>query len=147
MASSGGTYTVTKTGTTGFTPLGSLRSGAYEAANKFAASKGMVAEVVSVNETPQGFARWPQVDLRFRLVSATARESDQSKPTLSIRTQAGHDAMGRPSDVETAVTISKETDFYSELKNLGELKEKGLLTEDEFQREKQRLLDARNKQN
>ncbi len=68
MAAAGGVYTVTKTGTTGFTPLGNLRIQAYKEANEFAANKGMVAEVVSVNETAAGFVKWPQVDLKFRLV-------------------------------------------------------------------------------
>jgi hypothetical protein len=57
MAASGGAYTVTRSGTTGFTPLGVLRKEAYEEASRFAASKGMVAEVISVNEVPAGFAR------------------------------------------------------------------------------------------
>ena len=101
----------------------------------------MVAEVISVNEVPAGFARWPQVDLRFRLVSAAARES-RERP-LTIGTQAGHDAIGNPTGGE--VTVTKELDFYTGMKKLGELKEKGLLTEDEFQKEKKRLIDARDK--
>lgn len=143
MPASGGAYTVTKSGTTGFTSLGVLRKEAYEDANKFARSKGMAAEVISVNEVPAGFARWPQVDLRFRLVSATERESSGKTPALTIRTQAGHDAMGNPTAGE--VTATKEIDLYTELKKLGELKEKGLLTEEEFQKEKKRLLEARDK--
>ena len=143
MPATGGAYTVTKSGTTGFTPLGVLRKEAYEEANKFAESKGMVAEVISVNEVPAGFARWPQVDLRFKLVSAGDRESAGKVSTLTVRSQAGYDAMGNPTAGE--VTATSEIDLYTELKKLGELKEKGLLTEDEFQREKKRLLDSRNK--
>lgn len=145
MAASGGAYTVTRSGTTGFTPLGVLRKEAYEEASRFAASKGMVAEVISVNEVPAGFARWPQVDLRFRIVSSTARESGGKAPAITIAGQAGHDAMGNPTAAETTVVVSNEVDFYAELKKLGELKEKGLLTEEEFQKEKKRLIDARNK--
>lgn len=145
MASSGGAYTITKSGTTGFTPLGVLRKEAYEEANNFAASKGMVAEVISVNEVPAGFARWPQVDLRFRLASAAARDRGVKEPTVSVSTQASHDAMGNRVESETNVSVAKNVDFYAEMKQLGELKEKGLLTEEEFQKEKKRLLDARDK--
>lgn len=53
--------------------------------------------------------------------------------------------MGNPTAAETTVVVSNEVDFYAELKKLGELKEKGLLTEEEFQKEKKRLIDARNK--
>lgn len=145
MAASGGAYTITKSGTTGFTPLGVLRKEAYEEANRFAESKGMIAEVISVNEVPAGFARWPQVDLRFRLASSVTRDAGGKSPVLTIGSQASHDAMGNATEAETAVFVSKEVDFYAELKKLGELKEKGLLTEEEFQKEKKRLLDARNK--
>ena len=103
----------------------------------------MVAEVISVNEVPAGFARWPQVDLRFRLVSSAERESSSKQPALKIQTQAGHDAMGNRTGEE--VTTTTDIDLYTELKKLGELKEKGLLTEEEFQTEKKRLLDARNR--
>ncbi len=145
MAASGGAYTVTKSGKTGFTPLGSLRKDAYEEARAFAASKGMEAEVISVNEVPAGFARWPQVDLRFRLVNTAARQSGDKASVLTIGSQASHDAMGNATDVETRVVVAKQDDFYTELTRLGELKEKGLLTEEEFQKEKKRLLDRKDK--
>lgn len=143
MAASGGMFTITKTGTTGFTPVGVLRKEAYEEANRFAASKGMVAEVVSANEVAAGFAKWPQVDLKFRLVSAAARDAGQSAPTLAIAGQAAYDAEGRASSGETTVILNKEVDVYAELKKIAELKDKGILTEEEFQKEKQKLLNTR----
>ena len=141
MAASGGAYTVTVSGTTGFTSLGVLRKEAYQEANTFAASKRMVAEVISVNEVPAGYARWPQVDLRFRLINAVSRESLGRSPTLTVGGQASYDALGNPTSAE--LTVTKELDFYAELKKLGELKEKGLITEEEFQKEKKRLFDIR----
>lgn len=144
MAAAGGVYTVTKTGTTGFTPLGNLRIQAYKEANEFAAKKGMVAEVVSVNETAAGFAKWPQVDLRFRLVPP-GTEGVTTDPTLSISTQVAYDADGRPTTGDTAVRVEKQVDVYSELKKLAELKERGALTEEEFQSEKKKLLGAKNR--
>lgn len=145
MAATGGAYTVTKAGKTGFTSLGSLRKDAYEDANEFAKSKGMIAEVISVNETPAGFARFPQIDLKFRLVSAAVRDAGVRAPSIAAQNQASHDAMGNTTQAETTVEFSKEKDFYAEMKKLGELKKDGLLTDEEFQREKQRLLDARGK--
>jgi hypothetical protein len=141
MPASGGAYTITKSGTTGFTPLGVLRKEAYEAANTFAAAKGMVAEVLTVNDVPAGFGRWPQVHLRFRLVTAEARDTAPAPAALTIASQGSRDAMGNPTEDQT--TITADADFYTELKKLGELKEKGLLTEEEFQREKKRLMQAR----
>jgi hypothetical protein len=141
MASSGGAYTVTKTGTTGFTPLGRLRSQAYEEANDFAESKNMLAEVISVNETPQGFGRWPQVDLKFRLVRPDDRNLKTTKTAVSITTESGFDAMGRQSQSETQIGVTDRNDLYTELKKLGELRDKGLLTEDEFLAKKKQLME------
>jgi hypothetical protein len=144
MAAAGGVYTVTKTGTTGFTPVGSLRKQAYKEANEFAASKGMVAEVVSVNETAAGFAKWPQVDLKFRLVRP-GTEGVASDPTIAVSTQVAYDAEGRPTTGDTAVRVEKQVDVYAELKKLADLKERGVLTEEEFQSEKKKLLETKNR--
>lgn len=144
MAAAGGVYTVTKTGTTGFTPVGNLRTQAYREANEFAVKKGMVAEVVSVNETAAGFAKWPQVDLKFRLVPPGS-EGATSEPTVSISSQVAYDANGRPTTGDTAVRVEKQVDVYSELKKLAEFKERGVLTEEEFQSEKKKLLGAKNR--
>ncbi len=144
MAAVGGTYTVTKTGTTGFTPVGTLRKQAYQEANDFAARKGMVAEVVSVNETAAGFAKWPQVDLKFRLVHQGS-EGVVRDPTVAVSTQAAYDAEGRPTGIDTAVRVEKQVDAYAELEKLAALRERGVLTEDEFQTEKKKLLDAKNR--
>ena len=141
MAASGGMFTVTKTGTTGFTPLGVLRKEAYEEADRYASSRGMSAEVVSVNEVTAGFAKWPQVDLRFRLVKP-GMVGTAKAPSLAVSGQASYDAEGRPISGETAVVLNKELDVYAELKKIGDLKERGILTEEEFQREKQRLLNS-----
>lgn len=137
-------YTVTKTGTTGLTPVGSLRKQAYKEANEFAVSKGMVAEVVSVNETAAGFAKWPQVDLKFRLVRP-GTEGVASDPTVAVSTQRAYDAEGRPTSGDTTVRVEKQVDVYAELKKLADLKERGVLTEEEFQTEKKKLLETKNR--
>lgn len=67
MSTGGGAYTVSQSGTTGFTPLGILRAGAFGKANTFAAESGGTAEIVSVQETRAGFAVWPQVEVKFRV--------------------------------------------------------------------------------
>lgn len=144
MAATGGVYTVTKTGTTGFTPVGTLRKQAYKEANDFATSKGMVAEVVSVNETAAGFAKWPQVDLKFRLVRP-GTEGVASDPTIAFSTQVAYDAEGRPTSGDTAVRVEKQVDVYAELKKLADLRDRGVLTEAEFQSEKKKLLEAKNR--
>ena len=97
MSAGSGLYVVSQSGTTGFTPLGPLRSGAYEKANRFAASKGGIAEIISVNETPAGFAVWPKVDVRFR-VSHGGASSDGLRPVERETIHSAYDATGRNTD-------------------------------------------------
>lgn len=142
MQANDGEYTITKSAATGFTPLGVLRKKAYEDAAKFATSKNLIAEVISVNEVPAGFARWPQVDLHFRLVSASASKPSSKSDVVSVNSNISHDAMGNPSSIQETVKITKKEDLYTELSKLGELRQKGLLTEDEFLKAKKKLLDS-----
>ena len=97
MSAGGGQYVISQSGTTGFTPLGPLRSGAYDKANRFAASKGGVAEIISVNETPAGFAVWPKVDVRFS-VSNGGTSSDGLRLIERETTHSAYDATGRNTD-------------------------------------------------
>lgn len=139
MAMSGGVYTVTRSGQSGFTSVGALRKQAYDEANQFAASKGKIAEVISVNETPTGFARFPQVDLRFRLITAEEQAALAKTPNLAVQGQASHDAMGRTTDA--GLTVNAKPDAYAELLKLDELRKKGIITDQEFEAQKKRVLE------
>jgi len=142
MSGQGGIYIITKSGTTGFTPLGVLRNEAFKEVNRFADEKKKIAEIVSVNEVPAGFARWPQVEVKFRLVDEESRSDKGKTPTIEVTGSSSYDAMGRPQNKDLKLYHQKEVDVYEELKKLGELREKGILTEEEFQREKERLLNS-----
>lgn len=66
------TYTVVQRGDTGFTSTATLKTAAYKEANDFAASKGKQIEIIEVTEKPSGFATWPQVEVKFRLLDKKA---------------------------------------------------------------------------
>jgi hypothetical protein len=68
MRTGDGEYIVTRSGDTGFTPVGKLRRKAVEDVNRYASERGLIPEIISVNEVPAGFGIFPQVDIRFRLV-------------------------------------------------------------------------------
>jgi hypothetical protein len=133
-------YTVSKAGTTGFTPLGRLRQGAYDIANEYALEKRKTAEVISVNEVPQGFGRFPEVEVRFRLVDSSS--SSNLSSNLKISNTASYDAMGNRRDTETTISKDSTTDAYEKLNALGKLRDNGVLTEEEFQKEKEKLLQG-----
>ena len=141
MPMQNGVYTISKSAPTGFTPLGAIRKAAYEEVKEFAASKGKVAQIVSVNEVAAGFAKWPQVEVRFRLEDPQSMNTSSPMGTRKT-TSIVYDANGNPIDMESTVTEEPNTDKYEELKKLGELKESGVLTEEEFQKEKNKILES-----
>ena len=94
-------FMISETGTTGYTPLGTLRSRAYKSANEFATQRGGIAEVVSVNETPAGFAIWPKVDLKFRVNRGGS--SSGLRPVQKVLQHSAYDASGRPTDTEIVI--------------------------------------------
>ncbi len=49
--------------------------------------------------------------------------------------------MGRPQDSQTSSTVNTSVNVYEELKKLGQLRDSGVLTEEEFQQEKKKLLE------
>jgi hypothetical protein len=101
MSAGGDAFVVSETGTTGYTPLGTLRARAYENANEFAASRGGIAEVISVNETPAGFAIWPKVDLKFRVNQGGS--ASRLRPVERVIQHSAYDATGRPTETEVVI--------------------------------------------
>ncbi len=82
MRTGDGEYIVSRSGDTGFTPVGKLRRKAVEDVNRYASERGLIPEIISVNEVPAGFGIFPQVDIRFRLVQQERNvSSGQDKGT------------------------------------------------------------------
>jgi len=140
MPKGGGVYMVTKTGKTGFTSLGKLRKKAYKVANEYAEDKGTTAEIISVVETRQAFMIFPSVELTFRLVSESKVVSDPNNNSIHISKSI--DAYGRTTSGEIIINNKDKEDNekYEKLMKLGKLRDAGILTEEEFQIEKKKIL-------
>ncbi len=95
-----------------------MREEVLRQADSFAAEKGKVAEKVILNERPVGFGRLARVEYTFRLVDPQQ-------------------------EIEAAVeSIEERGDFYTELIKLDDLRERGIITDEEFAAEKRELLDS-----
>ena len=94
-----------------------MREAVLREADAFAAEKGKVAEKVVLSETPVGIGRFAKVEYTFRLV-----DPQQDEPTA----------------VEP---IEERRDFYTELLKLEDLRERGILTDEEFEEQKKKLLE------
>lgn len=117
-----------------------MHAAVIEEANKFAASKGKVAIPISTHETPLYPGHFATFDYQFRLVDP---DSPEAKPTPLVQRpdvvveQTEHKTV----DVQTT-TPSAKPDLYTELMKLDDLHKRGLLTDDEFQTQKAKLLNA-----
>lgn len=133
------TYMVSASGA-GFATAG-VREKVYKKANDFCAARGLVMVPVSFKARPGELGRNPpSADLVFRAL----------KP--------GDPAIGRPELLETDESIAvtqnvrvavkdetqkeKQSDLYTELMKLDDLKKRGILSEAEFEQAKQKLLRA-----
>ena len=90
-----------------------MRDKVLREADEFAAERGKIAETVTLSETGKGFMRFAKIEYTFRLV-----------------------------DAELAEKEDESIDLYTELKKLAELRDDGIITDEEFEAEKKELLDA-----
>ena len=144
MPMGNGIYLISRQGATGFVSLGKLRKQCYSIANEFAQKNNSTAEVLSVNETPaHPMGGYPNVDLKFRLVKNSKVLSDTTQTTITI--SAGHDANGNMTDQQIILKNPKQTtnDKLERLEKLGKLFKDGVLTKEEFEVEKKKILDEK----
>jgi hypothetical protein len=100
MRTGDGEYIVTRSGDTGFTSVGKLRRKAVEDVNQYAAQRGLIPEIISVNEVPAGFGIFPQVDIRFRLVKQERNVSSGQPKGTTIN--SSYDSRGHRTFENTA---------------------------------------------
>ncbi len=107
-------YLIMRTGKTGFVSSSSLQKKAYEEASEFCQAKSLVMQTISMeSQRARPFGGFPEATLRFRCIG---QGSAASAPA------------------------SNSTDKYTQLEHLNELLDSGALTQDEFNREKAKIL-------
>ena len=110
-----------------------MKADVIRKANDFAASQGKVAIPVTTHETPMSFGHFATFEYQFRLVnpdSPEARGVNTLGPMPSVSVQK----------IETKDSTPKSKDTYAELMKLDDLRKKGIITEEEFQAEKKKVL-------
>jgi len=142
----GDTYSITRTDRGGsLDDIGSTKSAMMRDANDFAAKQGKVASTVSMKDTPAAVQGFTTVEYRFTLLDKdalppaavlSARADTSSAPsTKAISTPA-------PTSPLTRTQGPHSIDIYGELIKLDDLRKRGILTDDEFAREKKKILDS-----
>ena len=122
-----------------FANLPRTRRRAIEAANAFAAEKGMTAIPLSLNTTPAGGpAQWPTVEYQFRVVPEGDVEHRRTAlmptPDTTVQVDVRTDSPPPPDPA------AAEPDLYTQLLKLDDLRARGILTDAEFEEQKAKLL-------
>lgn len=113
-----------------FANTAALKAGVIRDANAFAESKGKVAIPISSNAKRPGIG-FPSFDYQFRLVDKDSPEARSEVPVV----------VGGKASTHSDASPGAPLDLYTELTRLDELRKKGMLTDAEFDAQKQKLLD------
>jgi hypothetical protein len=140
------TYMISQTSAGGvFTNMGTLKSEVIQRANAFAESKGKVAIPVAARETPPAPGRMPNFEYQFQLVDRTDPRASGGglvkTPDLVIEHRNQAPGVVVNTGEKNPPTQSK--DLYAELLKLDDLRKRGIITDAEFEVQKQKLLQGR----
>jgi hypothetical protein len=117
---------------------------AIEAANAFAKKQGKVAIPLNLQEVPAGGpGHWPAVEYQFRVVSESDQEAQRTSLTPSPNMTVEVRSQTVPPPLPAAPQSRNEpADLYTQLLKLDDLRKRGLITDQEFDTLKSRLLES-----
>lgn len=142
---SGNTYMASKTSGGGvFKSMASLKAEVISKANEFAEKQGKVAVPISTQETPAAPFQNPSFEYQFMLVDKNdPRATGQFlTPRADVVVEKSEKISADiHADTRTKAETPKQPDLYTELMKLDELRKKGLITDAEFEAQKQKLLN------
>jgi Short C-terminal domain len=139
------TYVVTRQAATGFSGSGTLKASALEEAAKFCAEHGKQLKVVAITEAqpPYILGNFPKAEIVFKAL-------DPGDPELrrdsEIDPSGSRIKVGERPPSEPAIDINEKhvsaSDLYTKLTQLDDLHKRGILTDAEFETEKQKILSS-----
>lgn len=134
------TYMISQTSAGGiFRSMSSLKTDVIQRANAFAASKGKVAVPIAGKEAPAYPGHMPSFEYQFRLVEKTDPRAEggalipRADMVVEMQ-QSGSSSQGSASQ--------RTADVYTELLKLDDLRKRGIISESEFQAQKQKILSG-----
>lgn len=134
------TYLLTKEDHAGiFGSMAKLKADVISQANTFAESQGKIAIPIHAKERPVGGPRqWASFEYQFRVVDKDDPEARRTSlapaPDLTIDKTEKVNV-----DIKSKDLTSKDKDVYTELIRLDDLRNRGIITEEEFQTLKKKL--------
>ncbi len=134
------TYMLSRTDKGGvFGNTSAMKADVIREANEFAASQGKIAIPISLNESPMYIGHFASVDYQFRVVDESDPEARRinlvPRPNVVIE-KTEKTTM----DVNTKDQTNRPKDIYPELLKLDDLRKRGILSQEEFDAQKKKLL-------
>jgi hypothetical protein len=135
------TYMISQTSAGGvFKSMSSLKAEVMERANAFAASKDKVAIALAAKESPAYPGHMPNFEYQFRLVDKSDARAEGS--ALVERPNMVVDVRNNTPAPPASTPVKRSDDLYTELLKLDDLRKRGILSEQEFEAQKAKLLSG-----
>jgi hypothetical protein len=131
------TYLISRTSAAGaFASKAGMMKSVIEEANEFSASKGKITIPISSSFT-RPVTGFPTFEYQFRVVDKDDVEAQRTAllPTAPVQ------RIQIDTNIKKSTKTNQEKDIYKELLKLGDLLNKKLLTKDEYEIEKKKLLN------
>jgi hypothetical protein len=122
-----------------------MKADVIREANQFASQRGKVVVPLTVNETPLRPCPgcFASIDYQFRVVDKNDPEVRRVKLVpVAPRTDITIKTEGAPASQPGSASERPTRDLYSELLRLDDLRQKGILTQTEFEFQKTKLLQS-----
>lgn len=135
------TYLIARSDKAGiFGNAAAMKVKVIQEANAFAASQGKVAIPISTQETPVYPGHLATVEYQFKLVDPGSPEavSTSLEPRADIVIESDERSQ---EDIRITDESSPSKDVYTEIMKLDDLRQRGLITDEEFEAEKRELLE------
>jgi hypothetical protein len=139
------TYMVSRQAATGFSGSGDLKAKCIEEARQFCEKQGKELQVISTWEAspPYILANFPKAEIQFMCLDINDPRFKppqlEKSPDMVIKKD---ETIKADVNIRTKDANATSTDLYTELMKLDDLRKKNILTEEEFQAQKKRLLET-----
>ena len=138
------TYMIFKTDRAGiFGDASRMKANVIREANAFAESQGKVAIPISTQATPMGTGpgQFATFEYQFKVIDKNDPEAQRTSlvPRADVLIEKNSEISV---DIKSKDQTEKTEDVYAELIKLDDLRAKGIITEEEFEAQKKKLLSG-----
>ena len=127
------TFMVSRQAATGFSGSGTLKAEAFQEANQYCAKLGKSLQVISTHEAspPYILANFPKAEIQFMCLDA--KDAELNRPKLKKEADT-------VIELKQDIRVQDSGDMYTELKKLKDLLDTGIITQEEFDARKKKIL-------